>query len=27
VVPATALDGLRDAMRALLHTGGDHAHT
>jgi len=26
VVPADALDGLRDAMRELLHVGGDHAH-
>jgi DNA-binding NarL/FixJ family response regulator len=25
-VPARALDGLRDAMRALLHDAGDHSH-
>ena len=26
VVPAGALEGLRDAMRELLHASGDHAH-
>ena len=26
VVAADALDGLREAMRELLHAGGDHAH-
>jgi hypothetical protein len=25
-VPADALDGLRDAMRDLLHESGDHQH-
>jgi hypothetical protein len=26
VVPADALDGLREAMAELLHASGDHAH-
>jgi hypothetical protein len=26
VVPEGALDGLRDAMRDLLHSSGDHQH-